>query len=126
MRALLLLIISCLQELGLVCTTQDREERDRVKRQEGRLAILLMAIVVTFLACNVLRLVLAVLELFVDSGEWSTGMDFMVAASKLLLVANSSINIVLYTMLNPPFCRSLTDQTVLLCAMCATSIDTPV
>ena len=98
------------------------EEHARVRRQENRLATLLVAIVLMFLVCNLPRILMNVYENVgweeeeeEEEGDSAAGAApdwFLVCiqVSHFLLVANSSVNIVLYTWLNPLFREMLMES----------------
>ena len=97
---------SCLAIFNLLIYRQVRianSERSRMSRQEQKeigLATMLMVVVIVFFLCNVLALVVNILELL-----FQYQMIKMININNLLVTLNSSVNFIIYCIFNDKFKR---------------------
>ena len=97
---------SCLAIFNLLIYRQVRianSERSRMSRQEQKeigLATMLMVVVIVFFLCNVLALVVNILEHL-----FHKQFDQMININNLLITLNSSVNFIIYCIFNDKFKR---------------------
>lgn len=83
---------------------KERARLSRLQRREIGLATMLMCVVLVFFACNVLPLVINIIESFqirIDADL----LDRMIKTSNLLVTINSSINFIIYVIFGEKFKR---------------------
>lgn len=78
----------------------ERQRLSRLQRREIGLATMLLCVVMVFFLCNILPLVVNVMEAF-----WKQMLDEMVQTSNLLVTINSSVNFIIYVIFGEKFKR---------------------
>jgi len=79
---------------------KERMQLSRSEKREISLAVMLMGVVIVFLICNVLALILNIMEAF-----YSTIDENLNAVSNLLVTINSSVNFLVYVIFGEKFKR---------------------
>jgi len=97
------------QESGKI--RNDQKKRSREKREQ-KIASLLILLVIVFGCCNVVKIIINLYEVFLvavygNYKKWPLWCDILTYLSHLLLVINSSMNIVIYCWKDKKFRRAL-------------------
>lgn len=79
---------------------RERQRLSRMEKREIGLATMLLCVVIVFLMCNILALVINVLEAFYNSIN-----DYLVKTSNMLVTINSSVNFIIYVIFGEKFKR---------------------
>jgi hypothetical protein len=79
---------------------RERQRLSRTEKREIGLATMLFCVVIVFLCCNILALLINIIEAF--SGEIY---DFLVKTSNLFVTINSSVNFIIYVTFGEKFKR---------------------
>jgi hypothetical protein len=79
---------------------RERQRLSRTEKREIGLATMLFCVVIVFLSCNILALIINIIEAF--SGQIH---DFLVKTSNLLVTINSSVNFIIYVTFGEKFKR---------------------
>lgn len=90
----------CPSYLQVRRANQERQRLSRLQKKEIGLATMLLCVVIVFLICNMLALVMNVLEAF-----WDRTIDFLVEINNLMITLNSSVNFVIYVIFGEKFKR---------------------
>lgn len=83
---------------------KERQRLSRLQRREIGLATMLLCVVVVFFACNLLPLVINIIELF-DIQINPVLLTCLIATSNLLVIINSSVNFIIYVTFGEKFQR---------------------
>ncbi|KAJ8921439.1 hypothetical protein NQ315_003057 [Exocentrus adspersus] len=82
---------------------KERQRLSRLQKREIGLATMLLGVVAIFFICNLLPLVINILEIFFDLDIDDLG--YLICSSNLLVTINSSVNFIIYVIFGEKFKR---------------------
>ncbi|CAH0559346.1 unnamed protein product [Brassicogethes aeneus] len=89
--------------LQVLKANKERQLLSRLQKREIGLATMLLRVVVVFFICNLLPLVINIIETFELDPDIDLGM--MIYTSNLLVTINSSVNFIIYVIFGEKFKR---------------------